>query len=124
MGAEPVQGEEAARSDDCGEVQYIQVRGLHGRRDWFAAAGVYGDRADYGGGWDGMAIYRDGAVTQMGDLVGSIGCLSLQLCGASAPPTKAIHRGGPHLACFRRDAGGFMTVSVGCSRRYSSRPHL
>ena len=28
VGAEPVQGEEAARSDDCGEVQYIQIRGL------------------------------------------------------------------------------------------------
>ena len=54
VGAEPVHGEEATGSDDCGEVQYMQVHGLQGRRDWFTAAGVYGQRADYGGGgWDG-----------------------------------------------------------------------
>ena len=41
-----------------------------------------------------------------------------------APPTKAVHRGGPDVACFRRDAGGHQAVSDGCRIRYSSRLHL
>ena len=121
MGAEPVQGEEAAGSDDCGEVQYIQVRGLQGRRDWFATAGVYGERADYGGGgWGGdSSRWR-------GDSNGRFGreyrlASPLSCAGHQRHLRNQATSGPPRRTGFVRDAGGHQTASIGCSRRYSSR---